>query len=61
MAPAAARPGRDLYEEISRNAEALAASMQALHGGSWMVTVDHEVGLVAVAPDFSKGRRTKLI
>ncbi len=41
------------YRDVNVAAEALASSMQVAHGGTWVVHVDHEVGVVAVFRDCS--------
>ncbi|MER8844017.1 MULTISPECIES: hypothetical protein [Mesorhizobium] len=37
-----------------RHAEKLAASMRAMHGGEWRVTVDHEHGFALIVEDRSR-------
>jgi hypothetical protein len=38
-------------EKIKAAADQLAASMQAVHGGSWIVHIDHDSRVVCVFPE----------
>jgi hypothetical protein len=51
--PAVAESAVDPYERVRLDAEALAASMKALHGGEWSVRANHDRCYVAVSRDFS--------
>lgn len=48
-----AEAGEDLFETVRRDAERLAASMQALHGGKWAFRVSHETGYASVSRSLS--------
>lgn len=39
----------DPYKQVQRDAMALAASMQAIHGGNWHTLVNHKHHMVAVS------------
>ena len=39
-------PGR----RIERSARAIAKAMAEIHGGEWLVQIDHQIGLVLVRP-----------
>lgn len=43
---------------IKRDAEALAASMAQLHGGTWIAQLDHEAGFILVRPLAAKALRS---
>lgn len=49
--PVLARGEPDLHDAVRLNAEALAASMKALHGREWNVRIDHEQRVVLVMAD----------
>jgi hypothetical protein len=53
IGPVAAEAAVDPYERVRQDAEALAASMKAMHGGEWTVRVSHERRYVAVSRDLS--------
>ncbi|MEI9417583.1 hypothetical protein [Mesorhizobium sp. Cs1321R2N1] len=36
-------------DQVNLNAAALAASMQALHGGEWRLMIDHDLHMVIVS------------
>lgn len=44
-----AQADRDAAVKIRLVADALAISMQELHGGQWRVHIDHDAGLVAIS------------
>ncbi|PBC00777.1 hypothetical protein [Mesorhizobium sp. WSM3860] len=46
----------DAYERVRRTADDLAASMQAVHGGSWSIVIDHKALVAAVSPHFGSRR-----
>jgi hypothetical protein len=48
--PTSAEATMDPYERINRDAQALAASMAALHGGDWQVCVNHEAEFALIRP-----------
>lgn len=39
----------DPFEKVRRDADALAASMAAIHGGRFWIHIDHESGCAAVS------------
>lgn len=41
--------GEGPVERVRKDAERLAASMQAIHGGEWKIRIDHHACLVIVA------------
>lgn len=45
-----AEAAEDPYVRVRRDAERLAASMQAIHGGVWGVCVDHGTEFVLIKP-----------
>jgi hypothetical protein len=47
--PAAALPA-SLTDRVKDAADALAAAMQARHGGRWIAHVDHDTGFILIAP-----------
>ncbi|MHC2298204.1 hypothetical protein [Rhizobium mongolense] len=57
VAPVAARivhtTEADPADRVRIDAEALADSLKALHGGSWSIQISHETGFVAVSKDFA--------
>lgn len=48
---APAQAAIDPYERVKRDADALAASMQALHGGTWGIRINHDRAYAAVTRD----------
>lgn len=46
---APARASTDLYEQVERDAAALAGSMRAIQGGDWGILISYERGFVSVS------------
>lgn len=49
LVPAAASEP-DIFNQAQQNADALAASMAAIHGGKWKVCLNHDAGFVLIKP-----------